>query len=122
VVDPPSFSRPLPFDAELAAEPFTSDVADIGNGYQSLAKLFDLPRGGAVRILEGELQFLDAAAKYRVQKPGTGAPPAASAGVKVGIDSSRTFGPNSPWRLDAIWVKELVDNGGAKVLFTGWVV
>lgn len=117
----PPFSRPLPVDV-AHAEPLTTEFVDIGNGWESLVKLFDLPRGGPTRVIDGELQFADAAARYRLQRPGASAPPAAATGIKVGIDGSRFFSPDSPGRLDAFWLKEAVADGGAKVAFAGWVV
>ena len=117
----PAFTRPPSLDTKLAEpEPFTHDFVDVGNGYESLTKLFDLPRGSPTRIYEGELQFSDAAVRYRAQKQA--APPAANAvGIKVGVDGSRYFGPNSAFHLGNLWVKELADNGGAKVAFIGTV-
>lgn len=103
------------------SEPFTSDFVAIGDSYESLAKLLNLPKNVGTRILEGELQFANKALRYRVQKRGTPRPRDDAPGVLVGVDGSRTFGPNSPWRLDQIWVKNAVAGQVASVVFAGWV-
>lgn len=118
---PPSFTRPLPI-GDLDAEPLTTELVDVGDDFESLAKLFGLPRGASTRIISGELQFQASGVTYRLQKVGSPAPTAASSGVKVGVDSSRTFNRDDSWRLDACWVRETTPAGGAKVIFSGWVV
>lgn len=92
--------------------------ADVGASYESLAKLFGLDRSRRVRIIEGELQVQTAGLVYVVQEPGT-APEAAAVGIGASSGQSRTFGPNSPWYLDSIWVKQSAV--GSRVVFAGVV-
>lgn len=98
--------------------PFSTNPVDVDDDWKSLAELFGFTQGQPVRLVEGEVQFSDAAARYRAQ---TLRPAAADSGVKVSGGASRTFGPNSPWRLDQVWVREDVAAAGAKVCAAGWM-
>jgi hypothetical protein len=117
----PSFNRPQPLDFE-GAEPLTVEPVEVGDDFESLVSLFELPRNSPTRILEGELQFLDAAATYRAQKPGSPKPPSTASGIGGGGGAARTFGPNSPWRLDALWVRNTQAGQVARAAFVGWVI
>lgn len=103
------------------SEPLGTSAVDVGNSYQSLRELLDLPNNAATRILEGELHVKTAGVTYTLRPRGTGRPAATADGIPIAADSGRVYGPNSPWRLDEIWVRETVADAGATVLFNGYV-
>ena len=102
----------------MPIEPLGTDPTDVADGYKSLAQLLGFTQGQPVRFVEGELQVSVADVQLRTQAT---KPDDASSGIKVSAGASRTFGPNSPWRLDQVWVRENVAAAGAKVVATGWV-
>ena len=101
-----------------ATEPLGTDPTDVDDGYRSLASIFGFKPGQPVRFVEGEVQATVAALQLRTGKT---RPDATSTGIKLNAGDSRTFGPNSPWRLDQVWVREDVAAAGAKVAAAGWV-
>lgn len=102
----------------MPIEPLGTDPATVDDGYKSLAQLFGFTQGRPVRFVEGEIQFGVAAVQLRTQAI---KPDDAAGGVKVSGGASRTFGPNSPWRLDQVWVREDAAGAGATVVAVGWV-
>ena len=98
--------------------PFSTNPVDVDDAWKSLAELFGFTQGQPVRLVEGEVQFSVADVRYRTQER---RPDAAESGVKGSAGASRLFGPNSPWRLDQVWVKEDVGGAGAKVCAAGWM-
>lgn len=98
--------------------PFSTSPVDVDDDWKSLAELFGFTQGQPVRLTEGEIQFLDAAVRYRTQPL---RPAAGDSGVRVSAGASRLFGPNSPWRLDQVWVREDVGAAGAQVCAAGWM-
>lgn len=98
--------------------PFSTNPVAVDDAWKSLAELFGFTQGQPVRLVEGEVQFEVAAVRYRAQQY---RPDATDSGVKVSGGASRLFGPNSPWRLDQVWVREDAAAGGATVVAAGWV-
>jgi hypothetical protein len=98
--------------------PFSTNPVAVDDDWKSLAELFGFTQGQPVRLVEGEIQFSDAASRYRAQplRPGAG-----DSGIRVSAGASRLFGPNSPWRLDQVWVREDVAAAGAMVCASGWM-
>ncbi|MFA5944608.1 MAG: hypothetical protein WC876_09100 [Candidatus Thermoplasmatota archaeon] len=102
----------------MPIEPLGTDPTDVEDGYRSIAQLFGFTQGQPVRFVEGEVQVQTAHVVVRTQvtRPGD-----AAGGVQYNAATSRTFGPNSPWRLDQVWVREATPGAGAKVVANGWV-
>lgn len=103
----------------MPSEPTTTPAVVVPDNFTTLASLFELPRSSPTRIIEGELQFQGGAGVvYALAKLGA---PAPAAGINIPADNGRLFGPNSPWNLDNIWVKQKVPGGGTQAIFAGWV-
>lgn len=102
----------------MGLEPLGTSPSDVADDYRSVAEVLGFTSGQPVRFVEGEIQVTVAAIQYRTGKV---RPDSALDGIKINASDSRTFGPNSPWRLDQVWVREDVAGAGAKVAAAGWV-
>ena len=98
--------------------------ADVGDAYESLAKLFEMGHKPAI-VLSGQLYIEGAGLTYTIVPKGTKVPPsdggAQDPGIPRAAGSSLTFSRDEGWDLGEVFVRETVAAAGAVVKFQGYL-
>lgn len=106
----------------MAFARFTRSAA-VGDSYEPLATLLNLPPGSPTEIVVGDINVQVSGMTY-VLVPRGSKPDAAEVGVQYPAGTVRTFDGSGAvagggMRLDEMWVKETTGGGGAVVVFSG---